>query len=99
MAGGDWLTFSVQQLIDCTDGQSEDSNAGCDGGNVELAFAYTRKTELAQEEFYPYEFKRTKEKDIEKYECEITNGHGKPVYGKKVKTAQKINFVKPRTKT
>lgn len=58
-AGGDFMTLSPQQLIDCTNTgiyTVETGNLGCDGGEAGPTFEYTKKSPLAQELYYPYAY-------------------------------------------
>lgn len=46
---GTLLSFSEQQLVDCSS-----SNLGCNGGSMDLAFEYTQSHPLVTESEYPY---------------------------------------------
>jgi len=49
LAGNTLTQFSEQQLVDCST-----ANAGCDGGNMDPAFAYIEKNGICTETAYPY---------------------------------------------
>jgi C1A family cysteine protease len=44
------VSLSEQQLVDCST-----QNSGCNGGSMDLAFAYTETQKLEREEDYPYQ--------------------------------------------
>jgi C1A family cysteine protease len=48
---GTLLSFSEQQLVDCS---SSLGNQGCDGGEMDAAFTYAESTPLETEDAYPY---------------------------------------------
>eukprot|EP00079_Xenopus_tropicalis_P038194 XP_017951965.1 PREDICTED: cathepsin S-like [Xenopus tropicalis] len=45
------VTFSPQELVDCSDGEG---NHGCNGGKIEKAFKYMKKYGVMEESAYPY---------------------------------------------
>jgi len=53
LAKGTLLSFSEQQLVDCS--KSPDGNQGCNGGDMDLAFAYLKDHKAEKETDYPYE--------------------------------------------
>ena len=52
ITGGDLVSFSAQQLIDCSK-----ENDGCHGGSMDSAFAYVEQHPLEPDTFYPYQAK------------------------------------------
>lgn len=50
IATGKLVSFSEQQLVDC----SKEENKGCQGGSMELAFEYLESQHVCTEESYPY---------------------------------------------
>lgn len=46
---GAQVSLSEEQLIDC-----DTSNAGCNGGDMTLAFSYVKKNGISTEYSYPY---------------------------------------------
>lgn len=52
IAHGNLLSFSEQQLVDCSQAQG---NAGCNGGWMDSAFQYVQQTKIETEADYPYE--------------------------------------------
>ncbi|KAF4740297.1 hypothetical protein FOZ62_031471, partial [Perkinsus olseni] len=51
IATGKLLSFSEQQLVDCSGGYG---NEGCDGGIMDAAYNYTQHHGIDQESTYPY---------------------------------------------
>jgi len=48
---GELLSFSEQQLVDC----SKDGNMGCNGGDMDIAFTYLQTHKIEKESDYGYE--------------------------------------------
>merc|ERR1711981_1019752 len=51
IASGDLLSLSESQLVDC---DTNDGNAGCNGGDMLTAMIWTQSNKLATETDYPY---------------------------------------------
>eukprot|EP00766_Chilomastix_caulleryi_P006782 gnl/Chilomastix_caulleri/91.p1 GENE.gnl/Chilomastix_caulleri/91~~gnl/Chilomastix_caulleri/91.p1 ORF type:complete len:308 (+),score=120.96 gnl/Chilomastix_caulleri/91:46-969(+) len=49
LAGGKLVKLSEQNLVDC-----DNTNNGCDGGNLTLVERYLKKTGVVESELYPY---------------------------------------------
>jgi len=67
-AHGELLSFSEQQLVDCSGGPGEDDNQGCNGGWMDNAFLYAKTTALETEDSYKYTAKDE--------QCSLHSGKG-----------------------